>query len=217
MTTLQKILGGIGATLLVFGLGFGTAMYTRPAKVIETEVIREVKVRDEAWALTKIEEYKQTHKEEFTITKWKKVRIEVPCPSAPTPVGGCMPPCVADCNLCPKQVISIDSGSTGGGTITSGTTGTTTTTGTGTSTTTTTTDTERTKITIYEKPQWILSLKGGVDLSSPSLLTTQPITNFLILGGEVDRRILGPVFLGLWVNSNLKTTLSTGLSLSLEL
>jgi hypothetical protein len=217
MTNLQKILGGIGAALLVFGLGFGTAMYTRPAKVIEKEVIKEVKVQDEAWAQTKIEEYKKTHKEEFTVTKWKKVQVEVPCPTAPTPVGGCTPPCVADCNLCPKQIISIDSGSTAGGTITDGTTGTATTNTTGTSTTTTTTDTERTKITIYEKPQWILSLKGGIDLSSPSSLTSQPITDFLLLGAEVDRRILGPVFVGIWANSNLKSTLSTGLSLSLEL
>jgi hypothetical protein len=217
MTTLQKMLGGIGAALVVFGLGFGTAMYTRPAKIIEHETIKEVKVQDEAWAQTKIEEYKKTHKEEFTVTKWKKVRVEVPCPSAPTPVGGCMPPCVADCNLCPRQIISIDSGSTGSGTVVDNTNGTTNTNTTGSSSTTTTTDTDRTKITIYEKPQWILSLKGGVDLSSPSALTTQPITNFLILGGEVDKRLAGPLFIGLWANSNLKTTLTTGLSLSLEL
>jgi hypothetical protein len=217
MTNLQKILGGIAAVLLVFGLGFGTAMYTRPAKIIEKEVIKEVKVQDEAWAQTKIEEYKKTHKEEFTVTKWKKMRIEVPCPSVPAPVGGCQPPCAVDCNKCPKQIISIDSGSTGSGTVVDNTSGTGTTNTTGTSTTTTTTETEKTKITIYEKPQWVLSLKGGVDLSSPSSLTTQPITNFLILGGEVDRRIAGPVFVGLWANSNLHTTLSLGLALSLEL
>lgn len=217
MTTIQKVLGGIAAVALIFAGGYGTAMYTRPAKIIEKVTIKEVKVQDEAWAQTKIEEYKKTHKEEFTVTKWKKVRIEVPCPNVPAPVGGCQPPCAVDCNKCPKQIITIDSGSTGSGTTTDGTSGTSTTNTTGTSTTTTTTDTVSVKETTYAKPQWILSLKGGVDLSNPSALTSKPITDFLVLGAEGSKRLAGPLFIGLWANSNLKTTLTTGLSLSLEL
>jgi len=217
MTTIQKVLGGIAAVALIFAGGYGTAMYTRPAEIIEKVTIKEVKIQDEAWAQTKIEEYKIAHKEEFTVTKWKKTIVQVPCPNVPAPADGCKPPCATDCNKCPSQVISIDEGSINSGTNTTNTTGTTNTASTGTSTTTTNTDTVSVKETIYAKPQWILSLKGGVDLSSPSSLTTQPITNFLILGVEGSKRLAGPLFIGLWANSNLKSTLTTGLSLSLEL
>jgi hypothetical protein len=70
--------------------------------------------------------------------------------------------------------------------------------------TTTDTQTISTKVIENSKPDWQLHVLGGIDLTH----SFNPI-----FGGEVDRRILGPIFVGAWGLSNG----SAGLSLSLEL
>lgn len=222
MTTLQKIVGGMIAVAIVFGLGYGTATYTQPAKVVVDEQRVEqlatqlAQIKVEQIVSQRIEDYKQTHKEEFTITKWKKVTVAVPCPYVPPPPGGCQAPCAVDCNKCPKQIITIESGSNNTGTNTTNTSGTNTTntnSNTSTNTTVNSTSTATTNThteTTYSKPQWLFSAKAGLNTKN---ITSQTLSEAFIWGGEGNKRLVGPVWMGVWGYSNL----TFGLSLSLEL
>jgi hypothetical protein len=78
----------------------------------------------------------------------------------------------------------------------------------GTSTSTTTTDKgetagTKTSTTIDNvKPQWKVSALAGLGLNSP--IST-------VYGGEVQRRILGPIFVGAWATTNRTGGISLGL------
>jgi hypothetical protein len=220
--TAKQIGGIVIAALIIFAVGFGTARYTTPVKVVVDEktieeravVLAQTKV--ESIIAQRIEEYKTSHKEEFTKTKWRNVKVAVPCPAGPPPADGCKPPCGVDCSTCPKQIIEINSGSTNSGTNTTDTTGkNTTNTNTNTTTNTTVTDnskttTEKRTETTYEKSQWLFSGKFGADFNN---MNTKTLGQSLIYGGEVDKRLAGPLWGGVWGFSNL----TFGVALSLEL
>lgn len=70
------------------------------------------------------------------------------------------------------------------------------------------TDTQRTITITAAKPQWRVSLLAGASLRSPLL----PVYGPLVLGVEVNRRLLGPLWVGLWA----QTGGSGGISLGIE-
>ena len=70
---------------------------------------------------------------------------------------------------------------------------------------------EKLKLVEAKKPDWVLSPMVGVDLGHLSAFKMS-LTGPLIYGGEISRRIMGPIYLGAWGLSNA----SGGLSLSLE-
>lgn len=57
-----------------------------------------------------------------------------------------------------------------------------------------------TKTVTSDKPQWDAHLHVGVDFSNVHVKTDAPYLAPLVVGGEINRRIAGPVFLGLWGN-----------------
>lgn len=64
------------------------------------------------------------------------------------------------------------------------------------------TDTNSSTVTVYNKPQWKISGMAGANYNS---LSTP------IYGGQVERRVLGPVFIGIWGFNNKSAGLSAGL------
>lgn len=52
------------------------------------------------------------------------------------------------------------------------------------------------------KPQWRIGVHAGLDI--PSLTKPGSNPDPLIIGGSVDRRILGPIFMGVWGNNKLQ-------------
>ena len=74
-----------------------------------------------------------------------------------------------------------------------------------------TVDREVIKLVEVPAPDWRVGLQGGVDLGGLDMaqsIAAQP----WVLGGSVDRRIVGPVFAGVWGN----TSAQGGLGLSME-
>jgi hypothetical protein len=220
--TAKQIGGIVVAAIVIFAVGFGTGKFTTPTKVVVDEkkveelAIKLAQTKVETIIAQRIEEYKIFHKEEFTKTKWKNVRVAVPCPAGPPPADGCKPPCGVDCSTCPKQIIEINSGSTNTGTNTTDTTGKdTTNTNTNTNTNTVITDnsktsTEKRTETTYDKPQWLFSGKLGADFNS---INSKTLGQSLVYGGEIDKRLAGPIWVGVWGYSNLTFGLSLGLEL----
>lgn len=71
------------------------------------------------------------------------------------------------------------------------------------------------KIIVTKKPDWAVTARLGLALSELKLSTA--LANPLVVGVEVDRRVLGPVRIGLWADSN--TTFSDvrgGLAVGME-
>lgn len=71
---------------------------------------------------------------------------------------------------------------------------------------------EKQSITVRGAPQWQVSLMAGTNWSIVRLSPQIPYLDPLVLGVLVNRRIVGPVFVGGWVN----TSKEFGISLSLE-
>lgn len=65
-----------------------------------------------------------------------------------------------------------------------------------------------TKTTVTLQPKWRVSLLAGASLTQPLV----PIAGPLVLGAEVDYRIVGGVSAGVWIN----TVGAAGLSVALE-
>jgi hypothetical protein len=57
---------------------------------------------------------------------------------------------------------------------------------------------EKEKTVETAKPQWRVGLLVGTDLTKLSVQPTAPWINPLLVGGHVERRIIGPVFVGVW-------------------
>lgn len=66
----------------------------------------------------------------------------------------------------------------------------------------TTTDTKSSTVTTYAKPQWKVSAMAGLGSNNLALP---------IYGAEVQKRLLGPIFVGAWGNSNKEGGISLGL------
>jgi hypothetical protein len=62
-------------------------------------------------------------------------------------------------------------------------------------------------VTVYSKPGWMISGKLGLNLND----TTKAISQTVIWGGEVNKRLVGPVWAGVWGYNNLTFGLSVGL------
>lgn len=257
MDTMKKWvkLGLIG--LLLAGGGYAAGWFAKPeqVKTVTVEKKVEVLVKDEAWAQQRIEEYKSTHKDEFTVHTHSTTTVSVPCPQPPLEPGDtCKPPCATDCSKCPKQVITTttdtdehhnvtDTHSGGATTNTTGTTHTTDTIHTDTQTTTTVTNHTdplrnwqmgvRADLKLFDKklaltPNYGLTIGHkllGPTALSATLYTDKTLTASLSLslkswlvsadastnltniakpnfGGSLERRILGPLAIGVWGNSS---------------
>lgn len=67
------------------------------------------------------------------------------------------------------------------------------------------------------KPNWEVGVKFGTVFTEFSKELKSPYTNLMVVGVDVERRIAGPVKMGLWVDSNLAFDhVSGGLSASIE-
>lgn len=76
---------------------------------------------------------------------------------------------------------------------------------------------QKSKEVDYVKPSWMFSVKAGMNWSQLSLsksLADQP----WLIGAEVDRRIIGPFWLGIWDTNDIQfKNINAGLSLGLQL
>jgi hypothetical protein len=76
---------------------------------------------------------------------------------------------------------------------------------------------EVTKTIERARPDWFLSAKLGTNFSTLKVSATAPYINPLLIGVDGNRRIIGPLFLGLWaLTSTDFKSISGGLSASME-
>lgn len=194
--------------LVIFAGGYGTALLTRPTKVVEKDVIHEVKVVDEELVQKRVNEYVTTHKDNYTVVKVIDRKVLVPCPSAPAPSGGCKPPCATDCSKCPTKVIDEHETDTEHHHDTGSSTGTDTTNTHDVVHETDTKDETKTKVTTYSKPQWMVWGSAGINGKA---FSGSNVSGPLVWGAEIDRRLVGPVWIGLSGNNALVFQLKAGL------
>jgi hypothetical protein len=76
---------------------------------------------------------------------------------------------------------------------------------------------EVTKTVETAKPNWMVKAMAGASFNQSKLQPTAPFINPIYLGLSVDRRIIGPVYLGAWgmTTTNLNNNI-VGLSLSFQ-
>jgi hypothetical protein len=179
-----KQLAVVAAVFCAFG--YGSALLTRPDKIVEKEKIKVVSDTKIVYRIDQlavdeaIENWKKTNKTYGTQT----VVIKTPCPSPDT----CPPNPV-----CQETTIVTNWGSDSTSTGSSSTTSTTNTTAAGSETTRTQTDISKEKTTINARPNWLATVRAGVE---PSL--TLNLKHDLAVGGDISRRVWGPLFLGGW-------------------
>lgn len=175
--------------LLVTAAFFG-GRYSKPAEVKVDRV--EVKVHDEEYVQSRIAQYKETHKDEFTVQTHSVTTIVKPCPTAPVPDGGCKAPCATDCSKCPSQTINTTTDTTEHHNSSSTTTG-----GTTTNTNIATHDTDTTHVVTTTKnnvkPDWHL---GVAALVEPKLTLS---LNQVKVEVTIERRIIWDIYAGITV------------------
>lgn len=186
------------AAVVIALIAFGAGWYAKPKEVktvTKTDIVTKmVTVRDEEYTQQRIEQYKQTHRDEFTVVKHQTKKVLVPCADTPAPEGMCKPPCATDCSQCPKQVIEETTDTTEHHDQTTDTQVSTQTDTQGSSHTESQTDTKihtETTTTFADGSvgDWSLSLRGAVSVFDTKLKLDP------IYGVEVGRKLFGPLYI----------------------
>lgn len=183
MTTRGVAIVSVGAAALV--LAFFAGRFTKPVHMESERVDLGIETQQ---AISVATTDKNTG---HTVTKRKTVRSAPAIPSQPPPPG-------QPCPACPEVKETIEEE------ITSDTTSDETAVANATAAARVTLVDEK-RVEDYARPSWRLAAQAGWKWDAPSL---QPS----IYGGEVSRRIVGPVWLGAWA----RTDSTAGVSLALE-
>jgi hypothetical protein len=183
---------GAGLVLLVvtFGVGYGTCMYTRPAKIeyrktikmVEDTTKKTVEDKDEHKVVVEDKKVNKNKDLHIIITEKEVKKVDGEVEKTKTTVIDNTDKTVTENKKDVNNTLSDD---------------------------TNISEADHKEVTkdtvkiITSQPDWYVGVSGGVD---PFSFIGQPSYSNVIVGLEVKRRVLGPIWLGVNVSSNLDVT-----------